>query len=297
MITFFSAPKPFAGHIGVIQRNAIRSWTLLHPDVEVILFGNEKGTAEVAQELGVRHEADVARNEFGTPLLHHIFRRAQETARHEWVCYSNADIIQTQQFRSALVRARAWGRPLLLVGRRWDLDIVEPLDFSQPGWGEVLSAMALTRGKQRTPEWIDYFAFPRGLCEEMPPFAVGRPGWDNWMIWKFRRSGVSVLDVSPSVVAIHQNHTYAKQSQASQGPWPAEESARNRALAGDGRCHNTIADATEVLTPEGIRPNRKRHWVNFKRSVAKVRNSIWFSVLDITRPARHALGLRARGKI
>ena len=104
MITFFSAPKPFAGHIGVIQRNAIRSWTLLHPDVEVILFGNEKGTAEVAQELGVRHEADVARNEFGTPLLHHIFRRAQETARHEWVCYSNADIIQTQQFRSALVR-------------------------------------------------------------------------------------------------------------------------------------------------------------------------------------------------
>ena len=105
------------------------------------------------------------------------------------------------------MRARAWGRPLLLVGRRWDLDIVEPLDFSQPGWGEVLSAMALTRGKQRTPEWIDYFAFPRGLCEEMPPFAVGRPGWDNWMIWKFRRSGVSVLDVSPSVVAIHQNHT------------------------------------------------------------------------------------------
>ena len=39
LITLFSAPKPFTNpHIAMIQRNAIRSWTLL-PDVEVILLG------------------------------------------------------------------------------------------------------------------------------------------------------------------------------------------------------------------------------------------------------------------
>lgn len=36
---FFTTAKPFVGHNGVIQRNALRSWTLLHPGVEVILFG------------------------------------------------------------------------------------------------------------------------------------------------------------------------------------------------------------------------------------------------------------------
>ncbi len=31
MITIFAIPKPFKGHIDVIQRNAIQSWTKLSP--------------------------------------------------------------------------------------------------------------------------------------------------------------------------------------------------------------------------------------------------------------------------
>ena len=42
MLTIFSTPKPFRGHIGVIQRNAIESWKRIHPDVEIILFGDEE---------------------------------------------------------------------------------------------------------------------------------------------------------------------------------------------------------------------------------------------------------------
>ena len=41
MITFFTTAKPFVGHSGVIQRNALKSWMLVHPFAEVILFGNE----------------------------------------------------------------------------------------------------------------------------------------------------------------------------------------------------------------------------------------------------------------
>ena len=38
LITLFSAPKPFIdSHIATIQRNAIKSWTLL-PDVDVPTF-------------------------------------------------------------------------------------------------------------------------------------------------------------------------------------------------------------------------------------------------------------------
>ena len=33
-----------------------QSWTLLGPDVEVILFGDEEGTAKFSRSVGVRHE-------------------------------------------------------------------------------------------------------------------------------------------------------------------------------------------------------------------------------------------------
>src|SRR5260370_906360 len=48
MLTLYTIPKAFDEHIGIIQRNAIRSWTLLRPPCEVILFGDDAGTAEVA---------------------------------------------------------------------------------------------------------------------------------------------------------------------------------------------------------------------------------------------------------
>ena len=60
MLTIFATPKPFRGHIAVIQRNAIRSWTLLRPACEIILMGNDEGTAEIAAEFGVRHVPEIA---------------------------------------------------------------------------------------------------------------------------------------------------------------------------------------------------------------------------------------------
>ena len=40
MITFFTTAKRFTGHNGVIQRNALESWALMHPDVESV--GNDQ---------------------------------------------------------------------------------------------------------------------------------------------------------------------------------------------------------------------------------------------------------------
>lgn len=48
-ITVFTIPKPFEGHIGTIQRNAIQSWCNLKPRPDVILFGDEKGVGDAAE--------------------------------------------------------------------------------------------------------------------------------------------------------------------------------------------------------------------------------------------------------
>ena len=34
MLTLFTTAKPFKGHSAIIQRNALKSWTLLDPDIE-----------------------------------------------------------------------------------------------------------------------------------------------------------------------------------------------------------------------------------------------------------------------
>jgi hypothetical protein len=55
----------------------------------------------------------------------------------------------------------------------------------------------------------DFFLFPRSCYADMPAFAIGRAGWDNWMIYKSRREGWATVDVTPSVMIVHQNHDYS----------------------------------------------------------------------------------------
>ena len=98
LITLFSAPKPFTNpHIAMIQRNAIKSWTLLS-DVEVILLGEEEGLAEAAKELGVKHIAHVASNANGTPLISSMFKLARENSSSDLLCIINADMILMPDF-------------------------------------------------------------------------------------------------------------------------------------------------------------------------------------------------------
>src|SRR5215471_17679496 len=136
MLTIFSTAKPFQGHNAIIQRNALESWRRLDPNIEIILLGDDPGVAEVCQELHLRHEPQVERNESGAPLLSDLFERAQRLARHETVGYCNADIILTADVTRALQNVRSKFDKFLMVGRRWDLDVLGLLDFSLPNWQE-----------------------------------------------------------------------------------------------------------------------------------------------------------------
>ncbi len=51
MLTIFIVRSPSPGHIGVIQRNSINSWTKLVPKCEIILLGDEEGTAKTAKDV------------------------------------------------------------------------------------------------------------------------------------------------------------------------------------------------------------------------------------------------------
>ncbi|MFI5094907.1 MAG: hypothetical protein WCE50_05110 [Candidatus Acidiferrum sp.] len=301
MLTFFTTAKPFAGHNGVIQRNALMSWKLLHPDVEVILFGDDQGAAAVAKDLGIRHEPHTEKNDAGSNRMDYMFARAQSIARHEVLCYSNCDIIFLRDLRPAVECVLAAHREFLMAGCRWDTEITEPWEFASEDWQERIRNLALQTGRQRPPDWIDYFVFSRGLLSVLQPLVIGRVFWDNWTVWKALEMGKPVVDASRVVLAIHQNHDYGHHPQGKQGVWYGEEAGANYKLAGGWKHLRTIADANEVLGTEGLKPNTARHWSATKRYVRQagrialydILQPAWFFVLDVTRPLRNALGLRA----
>jgi hypothetical protein len=276
-LTIFAIPKAFRGHIAVIQRNAIASWTRMNPRPEVILFGPDEGTTEVAAELGVRHVPAVQKNQWGTPLVGDLFAQAQQISGSPWLCYVNADIVLFDDFIAAVSRVSAWTKQFLMVGRRTDLDISEPLGF-ETNWAAQLRESARTQGRLQIARNIDYFAFSRGLYPAMPPLAIGRFWWDNWLLWKARSRGAPVVDASSVVTAVHQNHDY---SHTTYGAGKAEMMASEEAILNcrltceqnpadfdEGlwwRYIYTIDDATYKLTPQTIAGNPRHLWKSFKR--------------------------------
>jgi hypothetical protein len=258
MLTLFTAPKAFRGHIGIIQANAIRSWTSLGSDVEVLLVGEEPGLAEAAEAFAVRHLSVSDRAESGAPSLPSVFAAARQAARHPFLCYLNADILLLDDFLPAVGLVTRRLEQFLVIGQRWDLDVTEPLAFGS-GWEAKLRDRVGASGRYHRPVGSDYFVFPRDQYPDLPDFTIGRSAWDNWMIYDGRRRRIPVIDASQVITVVHQNHDYSHLP----GGAPHHrhpESLRNLEIAGGREVVFRLEDADWRLSPEGPVRKGRRDW-------------------------------------
>ena len=264
MLTIFSTPKPFAGHIELIQRNAIGSWLHLVDDIEVLLIGDEEGMQTIAQEFNLKHVPEVECNELGTPLVSSIFQIARQTARYSTLCYINADIILMDNFVDAVQRVKERFQEFLMIGQRWDLKIENPINFKDD-WMNKLRVELGQRGKLHPPAGSDYFVYQRDAFQNMPPFALGRAGWDNWMIYAGRAGKLPVVDSTKKVTVIHQDHDYAHLPDG-QPHYHLPESEENVRLSGGQDTIFTLSDANwifigEQLRRKSCRERGSRRWI------------------------------------
>ncbi len=248
-LTLFSAPKPFTDpHIATIQRNAIRSWTLL-PEVEVLLLGEETGLAEAARELGVKHLPNVERNESGTPLISSMFQLARDAGQRshsDLLCIVNADMLLMPDFVEAAKQVVKLKDTFVLLSQRWDLDVTQPLEFAE-GWQDRLRNTVHATGQLHRPAGSDFFLFPLSSFLEVPAFAIGRAGWDNWMIYKARQEKWPVIDCTPSVMIVHQNHDYGHLPGGQAHHTLPETDENIRLAGGQAAIRYTILDSTHRL--------------------------------------------------
>ena len=289
LITLFSAPKPFTNPpIAMIQRNAIKSWTLL-PDVEVILLGEEIGLAEVAKELGVKHLPAVARNESGTPLISSMFQLARENSNSDLLCIINADMVLMPDFVEAARRSRMLRDKYVLLSQRWDYDITKPINFAA-GWESQLVEAVRKQNQLHRPAGSDFFLFPKACYADIPNFIIGRAGWDNWMIYKARAEKWAVIDCTPSVMIVHQNHDYSHLPGGKPHYEHPDTNENIRLAGGQANIRYTILDSTHQLA-NGKLTRPKLTYLRFMRKVELFLRAIFFflpekMIENIARPKR-----------
>jgi len=272
----------------MIQRNAIKSWTLL-PDVEVILLGEETGLAEAAKELGVKHIPSVERNANGVPFISSMFQLARENSNSELLCIINADMVLMPDFVEVAKQVKSQKSKFVLVSQRWDLDVTAPFDFSGD-WSRGLRSMVNGQGQLHRPAGSDFFLFPKSCYADIPNFIIGRAGWDNWMIYKARKERWPVIDCTPSVMIVHQNHDYSHLPGGKSHYEHPDTNENIRLAGGQANIRYTILDATHQLV-DGKLTRPKMTSLRFTRRLELFLRTIFFflpekSIENIARPKR-----------
>ena len=272
----------------MIQRNAIRSWTLL-PDVEVILLGEEEGLTEAAHELGVKHLPSVARNESGTPLVSSMFQLVRENSNSDLLCIINADVILMSDFVEAARRSRLQRDLFVLLSQRWDYDITAPLDFVE-GWASRLGESVRKQNQLHRPAGSDFFLFPKSCFQDVPDFTIGRAGWDNWMIYKARQQKWPVIDCTPSMMIVHQNHDYSHLPGGKSHYEHPDTNENIRLAGGQANIRYTILDSTHRLV-NGKLARPKLSYLRFMRGVELFLRAVFFflpenMIENVARPKR-----------
>ena len=281
----FTIPKAFTDpHVSLIQHNALVSWHRLAPAVEVLVMGDDPGVAEAAREYGVTHVPGIARNELGTPLLDSAFREAAMRGSGEILCYVNADIVLLDDVVAAVRQLPR--EPYLAICRRWDCDVRSPLlDIAGSDVDVSLRAWAHHQGKLDAGVGSDLFAFRKETDFSLPAFAVGRAGWDNWMMGRALALRLPLIDVTGSVTAIHQNHGYNHVAGGAGLTSDGPETERNRQLvAGFDLYAHTPYNATHVLGPQGLRRARSRRHL-------RARLHAFVALRPEAKPLRRLIGL------
>ncbi len=287
MLTLFSCPKGFDNpHIDIIQRNAIESWLALPMEKTIILCGDDPGVKEICEEYGIIHIGNIAVNEFGTPYLNDVFRQAENASNSPYTCYINCDIILFPEFAGtfqSMIKSIKPDMDFLATGQRWLVDITTRVFDKQE------LRKYLCNSKLDIKAAVDYFIFRRGFYQKMPEFLIGRWYWDNWLVWWAISRNALLLDLTPSVNILHQNHSYNQigidlQILKDENSARANslEGKRNLEVAGGHACCRDLNYARYVFTDSKISERLSvivLDMLNILRSLS-LKNKILFILLN-----------------
>ena len=258
-LTFYTHPKPWLPEFSDIQSAAIQSWKALvqNPKSQIVLLGDDLGTAQSAIKLGVGHRGSIETNQWGTPLVSSIFDVIKIECQTELSCFINTDIVLSSDFADTLEATchsselEAQSEGWLLIGQRTDVNI----PYLSGMTSENIVSFAREKGTLHAVDGIDYFVFPRHTFQFVYPFALGKFCWDQWIVGNAFRRGLICIDATKTVFAVHLNAKWFFRGQP-EHRWDfihkSEEGLINRNFdyyqrtIGNGTTHATRINGTKL---------------------------------------------------
>jgi hypothetical protein len=256
-ITIFSTPKEFKGITKVDQYNAVISWKKFLPGVQILLIGDDVGTDLCALTLGVQHIKECESNKLGTPFLSSVFSQAQKNADFEILMYINADIVFTHDISSiisTLISDIPSEKSFLATGQRYDTDVKFELDKNEiPEKIEEQLTAPKANASRHGPAGLDYFIFRRNTFR-LPAFLIGRPCWDNWLLWHCFNEKFMIIDATSVLNILHQNHDYSHSKSGGKGRVLGPEWNYNVKISGgyghqeNLKCHTHLFRGSSIMS-------------------------------------------------
>lgn len=213
--TFISVPKPIRSYQEYVRNKiAISSWLVSSPFVNVILFINQSDYGEqfnLPQEISkifgnhrVLYSPTILTNEENVPYINDWFSRGVNISTTDFVLFINSDIIIGPHWieRAEQVITLLGFKNISIFAPRIEFDLPENFSFTNLNLGsksflEEISKYVLNSNYSfYTPNGIDLFLFNKKKVKfnihSIPPFLMGWPRWDNWIIYHFIQSSETV---------------------------------------------------------------------------------------------------------
>ena len=139
-------------------------------------------------------------------MFHDIITSSKDDDEALFYAYANSDILFDESLVTTLLYlARVYKQisyGLFMTGRRTNVPIEMVGGLTSSKQVKDISE----KGQEGLPNAEDYFVVIRGAVDwaQIPDFVIGRPGFDNWLVAKARQWGLTVVDASNTVVAVHQ---------------------------------------------------------------------------------------------
>lgn len=202
-------------HVRVL--NSLKSFEALRSTWHVVIFADDTSLCKGSHLSHLRLVRtsclqSKVHKYFQRPTLDFILRSMSEHVASKHVAmYVNSDIILlAKHFDATYDLVRKNSKNFVITGRRYDLDVKQPVDFSSEQSLRTFSRMVLKLGKQHTQYGLDFFIFShealtRIIKQGFPAFLVGIYRWDNVMLSTVLLTRhLHVFDGSETILAVHQ---------------------------------------------------------------------------------------------
>jgi FkbM family methyltransferase len=143
-------------------------------------------------------------NMYNVPILGDMYKFVfNKCPNAKTYTYINGDILGKQDFIETLNVVQPIG-DFLMIGKRTNVEWSDNIDSSHPDFDFDVH---FKNGALFRSDAQDYFTVTKNAInwDNIPPFVIGRPGYDNWLVDHiYHNNNVALIDGTKTVSIIHQ---------------------------------------------------------------------------------------------